>query len=255
MEYTINQLARLSGVSSRTLRYYDQIQLLSPARREENDYRIYGPEEVDRLQQILFYRALDVRLEQIKLLLDQPDFDREAVLRSHLKTLRAQKTQLEALIDNVNQTLRTWKGETTMQDAEKFKGMKQDLINQNEAAYGEELRSCYGSGTLERSNQKLLDMTPSQFEQAKALEASIQQLLIEAVKEGSPSSAKAQTLCRHHKEWLCLYWPEGTYSQAAHRELGELYVEDPRFQSYYEKICPGGAEFLRDALRFFCSNG
>ena len=76
MEYTIRKLASLAGVSTRTLRWYDQIGLLKPCRCAENDYRIYGPAEVDRLQQILFYRALGVELTRIRMILDEHSFDR-----------------------------------------------------------------------------------------------------------------------------------------------------------------------------------
>ena len=72
MEYTIQKLASMAGISSRTLRYYDEIGLLKPIRISSSGYRIYGPAEVDRLQQILFYRTLGVRLESIKDILDAP---------------------------------------------------------------------------------------------------------------------------------------------------------------------------------------
>lgn len=80
MEYTVNELAQLSGVSGRTLRYYDSIDLLKPARIAHNGYRIYGQKQVDRLQQILFYRALEVPLEEIKQMLDDAHFDRYTAL-------------------------------------------------------------------------------------------------------------------------------------------------------------------------------
>lgn len=80
MEYTISQLAELAGVSTRTLRWYDVTGLLPPMRTADNGYRIYGPEQVDRLQLILFYRALGVDLKQIGAMLDDPTFDRITAL-------------------------------------------------------------------------------------------------------------------------------------------------------------------------------
>lgn len=88
MEYSIQALARLAGVTTRTLRWYDQIGLLKPSRVADNGYRYYGPAEVDRLQDILYYRALGVALAQIRTCLDEPSFDRLAVLRSHLTALQ-----------------------------------------------------------------------------------------------------------------------------------------------------------------------
>ena len=87
MEYSIQQLARLSGVSARTLRWYDQIDLLKPRRVAENGYRYYGGKEVDRLQDILYYRALGIKLEQIKKCLNDPSFDRLTALYNHLKAI------------------------------------------------------------------------------------------------------------------------------------------------------------------------
>ena len=87
MEYSIQELSRLSGVTTRTLRWYDQIGLLKPSRVAESGYRYYGRAEVDRLQDILYYRALGVELARIKECLDDPSFDRLAALRNHLTAL------------------------------------------------------------------------------------------------------------------------------------------------------------------------
>ena len=83
MEYSIQKLSRLSGVTTRTLRWYDEIGLLKPSRVAESGYRYYGSAEVDRLQDILYYRALGVELAQIKACLDDPSFDRLAAICIH----------------------------------------------------------------------------------------------------------------------------------------------------------------------------
>ncbi len=87
MEYTVQKLARLAGISPRTLRYYDEIGLLKPARINSSGYRIYGQEEVDRLQQILFYRELAVNLKDIRNILDSPSFNRTRALQDHRSKL------------------------------------------------------------------------------------------------------------------------------------------------------------------------
>lgn len=88
MEYTVSQLAKLSGVSPRTLRYYDQIGLLKPDRINSSGYRIYGKEQVDMLQQIIFYRELDVSIEEIKNIVQQPGFDQVTALENHFQNLK-----------------------------------------------------------------------------------------------------------------------------------------------------------------------
>lgn len=85
MEYTIQKLAQLAGISTRTLRYYDQIGLLCPARTNASGYRIYGTKEVDVLQQILFYKEMGLELAQIKEAIHDADFDSLAALHSHLE--------------------------------------------------------------------------------------------------------------------------------------------------------------------------
>ena len=105
MEYSIQELARLSGVTTRTLRWYDQIGLLRPGRVAESGYRYYGPAQVDRLQDILYYRAMGMELGRIRDCLDDPAFDRLAALRSHLTQLQAQQARLETLIRSVEQTI------------------------------------------------------------------------------------------------------------------------------------------------------
>src|SRR5699024_12753371 len=100
MEYSIQELSRLSGVTTRTLRWYDQIGLLKPSRVAESGYRYYGPAEVDRLQDILFYRALGVELGRIKECLDDPSFNRLAALQSHLAALAAERARADPLIQS-----------------------------------------------------------------------------------------------------------------------------------------------------------
>lgn len=135
MEYSINKLAKLAGVSTRTLRYYDEIGLLSPERISNNDYRVYGQKEVDLLQQILFYRELGVSLDEIKNIVWSKDYDGIAALQGHLSALKAKKEQIELLITNVEKTIAASKGEITMSNKEKFEGFKQKMLDENEKQY------------------------------------------------------------------------------------------------------------------------
>ena len=252
MDYSIHELAALSGVTPRALRYYDQIGLLRPRRDPANGYRRYGPAEVDLLQQILFFRALGLSLEEIGTLIASPGFDRGAALERHLDQLRRERERLDALIHNVTKTLTTLKGETTMNDKEKFEGLKETLIAENEAAYGAELRERLGDEMMDASNTKFRGISQEAYDRAQALSGEINQALKAAAAAGDPAGPEAVRLCGLHRDWLCLYWPEGTYSPAAHAQLAESYTADERFKAYYDAVTPGGAEFLRRALRLFC---
>ena len=129
MEYSIQALSRLSGVTTRTLRWYDEIGLLKPSRVAESGYRYYGPAEVDRLQDILYYRALGVELARIKRCLDDPSFDRLAALRSHLTALEAERARLEGLIRSVRQTIGAEERKEIMDDKQKFEAFKQRVVD------------------------------------------------------------------------------------------------------------------------------
>lgn len=253
MEYTVNELATLSGVSVRTIHYYDQIGLLAPLRVESNGYRVYGSAEVDRLQQILFYRELGVSLKKIKCILNTPDYNREEELKEQLSALLQKKKQIELLIHNVEKTIEAVRGEAVMSDAEKFEGLKQKLIDENESLYGEEIRNRYGTDVIDATNAKVKGMDKEQWQEAQRLSELINEKLKEAVQTGDSASELAQEICELHRQWLCMFWKEGMYSKAAHMALAEGYVADERFTAYYDKLATGCTKFLRDALAIYCS--
>jgi DNA-binding transcriptional MerR regulator len=246
MEYTVQKLAKLSCVTTRTLRYYDEIGILKPARINSSGYRIYGEKEVDKLQQILFYRELGVALECIKNIVNNPFFDEDKALRNHREKLLDKREQIDKLIENLDKTIAFKEGKIEMSSKEKFKGFKKKLIHENEVKYGKEIREKYGEDTINKSNAKLLNMTGEEFNEASKTEEKLKDVLRDAFKVGDPSSSKAQEAAMLHKKWLEFYWPE--YSREAHAGLARMYVEDERFRSYYDKDEPGTAEFLRDAV-------
>lgn len=252
MEYTINQLARLSGVSARTLRYYDEIGLLCPKRMSSNGYRIYGKEQVDLLQQILFYRELGFSLKDIQSIVASESFNQEQALRNHLSTLRKEQKRIEALIQNVNNTICSLKGEIKMTDSEKFEGFKREIITANEQKYGKEIRSKYGEETVAASNAKLANMTIEQWTKQEALAKEILHLLGIALNSGNPACEEAQTACDLHRQWICLFWPDGMYSKEAHMALVEGYLADERFKAYYDNaVGEGATKLLKEAMYIY----
>jgi DNA-binding transcriptional MerR regulator len=244
MEYTVKALADLAGVSRRTLRYYDKIGLLKPARINSSGYRIYGPAEVDRLQLILFYRALGVRLGEIRQIMEDPDFDAEAALRRHHGQLLEERSRIDRLIRNVEQTMEAKEGGRDMKDKDKFEGFKDEKLQENEAQYGEEIREKYGEDTVRASNEKWMGMSEADYDRMTAVEAELKAVLKEAVDD--PTEEHAREAARLHKEWLMFTWR--TYSREAHQGLAEMYVYDERFKKYYDDVAPGAAAFLRDAI-------
>ncbi|WP_144700364.1 MerR family transcriptional regulator [Fictibacillus phosphorivorans] len=249
MEYTIQKLGQLAGVSTRTLRYYDEIDILKPARINSSGYRIYGEAEVDRLQQILFYKELDLPLHQIKVIVTSQSFSPAEALREHREKLLNKREQLDRLILNVEQTIAANEGRITMKDQEKFEGFKKQMVDENEQKFGKEIREKYGDQVIDQSNKKVLSLTQSEHDHATKLAEEIHTLLAEAFKTGDPAGDSAQKAAELHKEWLMLYWHE--YSKEAHANLAQMYVDDERFTAYYDKEQPGTAAFLRDAIHIY----
>ena len=249
MEYTVKKLAELASVSTRTLRYYDEIGILKPARINSSGYRIYGEKEVERLQQILFYRELDVNLEDIKRIISSPSFDSAAALKEHRRKLLEKRKQLDLLIDNVDKTIAETEGRIKMSDKEKFEGFKQKLIDENEKKYGEEIRKKYGNETVDKSNKKLKNMTEEEYNRVTKLADEITETLHKAFLTGDPAGELAQKAADLHRQWLSFYWDN--YTKEAHAGIAQMYVYDERFRAYYDKEQPGTAEFLRDAILIY----
>ena len=247
MEYSIQELSRLSGVTTHTLRWYDQIGLLKPSRVAESGYRYYGGAEVDRLQDILYYRALGVELARIKECLDDPSFDRLAALRNHLAALEAERERLEQLIRSVKDTIGAEERNEIMSDEQKFEAFKQRAVAHNEEVYGAEIRSKYGDQEVDEANAAVMNLTQAQYQEWTNLGREIQERLEAAVQAGtSPESEAGREITALHRRWLTI---TGTpYDPAKHRGIAELYVMDERFTGYYDKQVPGCARFLRDAI-------
>ncbi|MBW3112189.1 MerR family transcriptional regulator [Bacillus sp. MCCB 382] len=249
MEYTVKKLGEIAGVSTRTLRYYDEIELLKPARTNSSGYRIYGQKEVDRLQQILFYKELGVGLDEIKDILDDPTFDAAQALREHREILMSRRTQLDQLIANVEKTLRVKEGEVTMSDKEKFEGFKKRMVDENEKKYGDEVREKYGDKKVDESNARVMNMSLEDHEKVTGLEREIKGTLETAFQNGDPASDTAQKAADLHRQWISFYW--GHYNKEAHAGLAQMYVDDERFKAYYDADQDGMAEFLRDAIHIY----
>jgi DNA-binding transcriptional MerR regulator len=249
MEYTVQKLGQIAGVSTRTLRYYDEFGILKPARINSSGYRIYGQAEVDRLQQILFYRELGVSLESIKDIVTAPAFDGAQALRDHRQKLLEKREQLDLLIMNVDRTIALTEGRINMSDKEKFEGFKQKLVDDNEKKYGKEVREKYGEDTVNKSNAKVKNMSQEQYDEVTKLANELTETLQAAFQSGDPAGELAQRAADLHRQWLSFYWD--SYTKEAHAGVAQMYVDDERFTAYYDKVQPGTAVFLRDAVHIY----
>lgn len=249
MEYTIKKLADLAGISTRTLRYYDEIGLLTPSRINSSGYRIYGQTQVDKLQQIMFYRELGVELDIISEILSSKSFDKITALKEHHNKLLTRRGQIDILIKNIEKTIEQENGGNKMNDKEKFEGFKKKLVDDNEEKYGKEIREKYGDSKVDQSNKKFLNMSDEQYKEFELLGQEVLDTLEKAFFTGDPASELAQQVAVLHRKWLSYTW--NSYSKEAHAGLANMYVEDERFTAYYDKTQPGLAKFLRDAILIY----
>ena len=245
--YSTGKLSEISGVSSRTLRYYDEIGLLKPNFINESGYRYYGDKEVALLQQILFYKERGFDLNTIKEIIYRKDFDLSDALEEHLSSLEEQKLKIDRMINSVKLSIKSLKGEYNMTDREKFEVFKKNLIDKNERTYGKEIREKYGDDSIDESNRKMLNMNEDDYKMFKELEENILTLVEKCVKENLDLDSKeAKELANMHQKWIKMTWNK--YSVEAHKSLAMMYTMDERFKEYYDRNIEGCADYLSMAI-------
>jgi DNA-binding transcriptional MerR regulator len=248
--YTVKEVAKLSGVTVRTLHHYDQVGLLKPAQVGENGYRYYGREELLRLQQILFHRELELPLELIAEVLDQPGFDRREALRRHRKTLSQKAARYRRLIRTLDQTLAALEGDEEMQDGDLYQGFEPE----KQAQYEAEIVERFGEGaraSIEASRTALKSWSKADWERWGGEYAAVEAGMGKALADGLPlDSDEVRALIRRHHAWVAVMWNRKP-SREAYAGLGQLYVDHPDFRARYEAVRPGLTEYLAEAMRCF----
>jgi len=243
--WKVSEVAELAGISVRTLHYYDEVGLLQPEYVTDAGYRMYSENDLDRLQQILFFRELDLPLKQIKDILQSPDFDRREALLMHRKMLLEKRRRLDKVLETLENTIRHVEGECEMTAQEKFEG-----FDFSKNPYEEEARRRWGDKAVDDSNAKLGSMTK---EQQKAMGDRMNAIYAElaAIRHLPADSAEAQAAIKKWYDFL----NEGNfgvqYTPEMFRGLGQMYVDDERFTKNIDKFGEGLARFMRDAMAAF----
>ena len=250
--YTVKQLARLSGVSVRTLHHYDEIGLLKPAFTGENRYRYYGREELLRLQDILFHRELGVPLQEIRHLLDLQGRDRAAVLSEHRDWLDQRIKRSRQLLRTIDRTIAELNGEGTMEDKDIYQG----FAPEKQAEYEQWLVDRYGGETrqrIEASKAKLASLGEEGMKARLAEGEAASRALADAFKAGAEAGDPANDplLARHHN-WIAEMWDRACPPQA-YAGLADLYLENPDFRKKFENQREGFAEWLAAAMKAYAA--
>lgn len=251
MKYSVNKLAKLAGISVRTLHYWDEVGLLNPKRNSKNDYRFYENDELLRLQQILFFKELDFSLEDIKKILSSPTFNMEEALRDQRKLIEIKKNRLSKLAKTIDKTIKSIKKETKMKDEEYYGNFSKEESEK----YAKEAKERWGNTDAYRESQeRVKKMGKAGLQKVLEESGKITTEIAELMKDGrSPTDNKVQELInKHYNSIRAFYEP----TLEIYEGLAKMYVEDPRFRKTYEDIAVGLAVFMRDGmLEFVKRNG
>lgn len=238
MSWSINQVARMSGVTSRTLRHYDAIGLLKPAYVGANGYRYYERAQLLRLQRILLLRELGLSLEVIAKVQDR-DLDEITALRTHRNALRAEHGRLARLLDTVDRTISELEGGDTVPAHDLFEGF-------DPKQYEAEAIERWGQEAVDASYEAISGWTKDDARRHTQEHTDICTELAALQTADTPvDDRRVQELVGRHYGWICVFW---TPNAEAYRGLGQMYVDDERFTATYDAFAPGLARYLRDAI-------
>lgn len=242
-DHDIGEVTRLSGVTSRTLRHYDAIGLLTPASTSDDGRRRYGQAELLRLQHILVLRELGAPLTTISKIVDNAD---PAVtldlLREHQLALDAERDRFARLASTVRHTISSIEAGSAMTSTEILDGFSHDK-------YAPEARERWGEHVVDRAYTKWRDLDSDAQGDHLAEHDDIAARVAELAATGTdPASASTQALVARHFAWVSRLW---TPNQESYAGLGKMYVDDPRFKKTYDHHGEGTAAFLRDAMAVY----
>jgi DNA-binding transcriptional MerR regulator len=248
MTYTVKKLAKLSGLSIRTLRFYDEIGLLKPAYYGDNKYRYYGEEQLLMLQQILFYRELGFSLNDIQRIVSSDDFNKIDALMSHKHILEQGLDRTQQLIETIDKTIAHLRGKTKMKDEELYYGFDSEKQKEHERYLVD--KGILTQSFLDDCNKKIKhwsDKEKNAFIQD--IERIMKSLVIAIDKNISPTSEEVQVLMREHYSWLALTW---TPNKESYIGLTQLY-QTPEFRKFYDDRHPKLLEFMIEAMKIFAA--
>jgi MerR family transcriptional regulator, thiopeptide resistance regulator len=243
MKYTVHKLANLAGITVRTLHHYDEIGLLKPAFSGSNGYRYYEEKELQKLQQILFFRELEFSLDQIIEIMQAPGFDKLTALKEQRKMLLLKKDRVEGLLSTLDKTIHSYEGGEQMKNDDLYGGFTKQQMEE----YKEEAKQRWGDTeaykqSVERTKHWKKEDYARVAEEWKTWTRNLAELRDKGFTHDSP---EVQEMIGQHYHGLRTFY-EPNYEM--YKGLGQLYVDDPRFTAYYEQFGKDLASFMRDAM-------
>lgn len=247
MALKVKEVSRLAGISVRTLHHYDEIGLLRPDTVTEAGYRIYSDHDMERLQQVLFFRELGFSLKEIGRILGSPAFDRLEALELQRRMLEEKMAHTRRMIANIDRSIQHAKGEITMTNEQRFEG-----IDFTHDPYEQEARERWGDAAVDESKRKLAHRTNTAEQHAELQqEWDARMSALAEVRHEDPASPRAQKVIG---EWYAFLGNFGTYSYEAFAGLGQMYVQDERFTKNIDKYGEGLAAFMCEAIGVYAQH-
>jgi DNA-binding transcriptional MerR regulator len=246
MSYTVQQLATLSGVTVRTLHYYDEVGILNPAGVKKNGYRYYEEPQLLRLQQILFFRELDFPLDDIKRILASPSFDMKEALFDQRRAIEIKKKRLSHLVQTIDKTIKKINKEIIMEDEELYGNFSKEEAQ----AYAKEARERWGNTpAYKQSKERVKKMGKEGMKKVLEESGKLTVEIAECMKSGEPATGERALalIARHYDGLRAFYEP----NSEMYRGLAEMYVADERFKQNYEKVAEGLAEYMKESMFAF----
>ncbi|GAA1909131.1 MerR family transcriptional regulator [Streptomyces durmitorensis] len=245
MSYSVGQVAGFAGVTVRTLHHYDEIGLLVPSERSHAGHRRYGDADLDRLQQVLFYRELGFPLDQVAALLDDPDTDPRAHLRRQHELLTARITRLQEMAAAVETAMEARKMGINLTPEEKF----EVFGDKDPEEHAQEAQERWGgTDAYAESQRRAARYTKDDWKRMQAEVADWGERYDALMAAGEAATGeRAVAMAEEHRQHITKWFYECTFE--IHQGLAEMYVSDERFKEFYDSMRPGLAEHLRDAIR------
>lgn len=246
MAYTVKQLAKLSGVSVRTLHWYDEKGLLTPAYVGANGYRYYEEEQLLLLQQILFFRELGFPLDEIKNLINRDDFDKVKALESHKQILATDIHRKKSLLITIDKTISHLRGKEKMKDEELYYGFDSEVQKEHEKYLVEQ--RIVTQEFMDECNEKVKHWSDKQKNEfIEGIEEIMQGLVLALENNLDLHDAKVQSLMDQHYIWLCRSWSP---TKEKYLGLADLY-QTPEFRTFYDKRHPDLLEFMIQVMQIY----
>jgi DNA-binding transcriptional MerR regulator len=240
-EWSIQEIARLPGTTSRTLRHYGDLGLLAPSRIGANGYRHYDSDALVRLQRILLLRELGLRLADIGEVLDG-ERDSALALRAHLRWLESERDRLDRQIASVRTTLRKVEGGEQVMASEALDGF-------DHTHYKDEVIQKWGRKAYEEGDRWWRSLSEDDKRGFQQEQRDIAEGFARALADGEPADGPvAQELAHRQHEWVSAGWQGRRPTAEQFAGLGQMYVDDPRFTAVYDRHGKGTAAYIRDAM-------